>query len=472
MKEEIDDVSKVLISNIEEYQEAIITDRAITSWKDGLKPCGRRLIKSLEDVKAYNNKPTIKSAKIVGDCMGKYHAHGDAGIATSLSTLVNQLYPLVYGHGNWGSLTEKAAATRYTECRLSDIGMKVLECSSAGEYIKNYSGDYLEYIDIPSRFPTFFVNGTEGIAIGIKVHIPDHNLEEIVNAIKYVLKHKDANTKDLLRYIKGPDYKYGGKLLSSKEDLYNFYENNEGILKFECHYKIEKIKKGYLLTVTDCCPGFYPDSFLTDLDKLYDEKLISYKNDSSSKDEPCKIEVIYKDESTFEDRIHKMLKTSVKYQIYSVDQTKIDSQEKDLDIQICTDNFVTLMKRWINWRKSIEVLICKQELDSISNISHKLELKLLVAENLRIVKNSLENDNTEEMMMKELKITKNDVSYILTLNLNSIRKFEIDKIKKDIENANKEISDLKDKIANPDDLLLNELKKLKEFYKPRTLEIE
>jgi DNA gyrase/topoisomerase IV subunit A len=470
MHQETRDISEVLETNIKDYQTELIQNRAISSWRDGLIPCGRRLIKSLEDVKAYYDKPTVKSAKIVGDCMGKYHAHGDSGIANALCTLVNQCYPLVYGHGNWGNITDGPAATRYTECKLSPIGMKMLECKNIAKMVKNYTGELEEYIDIPSRFPAFFVNGIFGIAVGIRVNIPDHNLEEIVDCLKYVLKHPDANTNDLLKFVKGPDYKYGGRLLSTKSDLFNLYDTNNGSLIYECHYSIEKCKKGYLLTVKDCCPGFDPEVFLKSMAKLHDEKIILYANDSSDINNSCKIEVVYRNSEDFEDYIHKHLIKSVKYQIYSVTQEPSRGEEKDLDIELCTDNFINLMKRWLNWRKEVEIELNKNQKHILDLDLHHLELKLKVANNLDIVKKSLQSEDTSDILEKSLKVNREDCKYILSLSLDSIKRLEISRIEKYIADLNKNIEYHDNLIKNPDISVLTELKNLKEFYKPRLLE--
>ena len=181
------EVSKVLEFNIKEYGMSVIEDRMIPSIRDGLKPSQRRLLKAMYDLKAWNTAPTVKSARVTGDCMGKYHPHSEAYGA--LGGLVNQTYSLVQGQGNWGSLDDEPAAPRYTECRFSKLGQRCFESYEVADEVPNFSGEYMEPIDIPMDFPMFFVNGGTGIGVAVRLETLDHNLEEIVNALKIVLKN-------------------------------------------------------------------------------------------------------------------------------------------------------------------------------------------------------------------------------------------------------------------------------------------
>lgn len=238
-KEGIDNFLK---KNIEDYANEVCQDRALVDYRDGFKPAQRRILQSLVDLKAYWNKPTMKCARIVGDVM-KNHPHGDT--YGSLVTLVNEEYPVVYGQGKFGSLTDGAAASRYTEAKISELGMKMLECLPVMETIPNYTGEFQEPIVFPSRFPNFFVNGSNGIAVGLACNIPSHNLKEVVEALKLVVKKGNSvKTADIMKCIKGPDYKYGGRILSSEKEIEEVYAHGQGSIRYEydeqgrlVHYK-------------------------------------------------------------------------------------------------------------------------------------------------------------------------------------------------------------------------------------------
>ena len=216
-------VNDLLNKNIYDYGIDVLEDRVLADFRDGFKPAQRRILWTARDLKAFPDSKTVKSARITGDCMGKYHPHSSA--YGSLVNLVNSDYPVLFGQGNYGDINNGPAAERYTEAKISDIGMKCLECMPVADMVPNYGGDLMEPVVIPSRFPNFFVNECEGIAVGLKCAVPAHNLEEIVETLKAIVRKGDgASIKDIMKHIKGPDYEYGGKINASmqiKQDLMN-----------------------------------------------------------------------------------------------------------------------------------------------------------------------------------------------------------------------------------------------------------
>ena len=473
-------ISNFLKKNITEYAKEVCEDRALASYKDGLKPSQRRIIKALLDAGAVNTKPTVKSAKIVGDTMGKYHPHGDSGIESALATLVNSQYPLVYGHGNWGSLTDGPASTRYTECRLSDFGMKFLECNEVAELVPNYSGEYLEPIDFPTRVPNFFINGCYGIAVGVSCNIPEHNLGEVIEALKVVVKKGDkATTADIMKHIKGPDYRYGGRILSTPEEIAAVYEAGNGTLRFECCYKLEKQGTKSILTITEYCPGFDPGKFQDAMIKLMEDKSVIYANDSSTKTEPCKFEVILKNEAVFEAKVHKHLICKQNYQFISLEREKSTSPERDVDTKIITDNMVTLMKKWVAYRRQVETKLIDLELRKEAEKSYKCRLRLDAVEHLEVIKKSLEAENTNKFLEEKLPILKTEPKlgdtigseYISDLKLSAIRKIDTDKIKSEIAEIKKVTDKLTADRNDIDSVIIKQLNALKQFSSERMLKV-
>ena len=184
----------LLAKNMCDYGTEVISDRAIADFRDGFKPSQRRIMKAAADLHAYWNNRTVKSARIVGDTMGRYHPHGDVSIYSSMVTMANAEYPAIHGEGNFGSLTDGAAAPRYTEAKISQLGMKMLECDDVTEEVPNYTGEFKEPVVISTRFPYFFVNACDGIAVGLSCAIPAHNLKEVVDAMKVIVKKGDKAT--------------------------------------------------------------------------------------------------------------------------------------------------------------------------------------------------------------------------------------------------------------------------------------
>lgn len=471
-KPDVLSISDFLKKNITEYAKEVCEDRALASYKDGLKPSQRRIIKALLDAGATDTKPTVKSAKIVGDTMGKYHPHGDSGIASALATLVNSKYPLVYGHGNWGSLTDGPASTRYTECRLSELGMKFVECSEISDLVPNYSGEYMEPVDFPTRVPNFFLNGCEGIAVGIACSIPEHNMGEIIDAFKIVIrKHGTATTDDIMKHIKGPDYKYGGKLLSSKEEVRQLYENGSGTLTYECSYGLSKQGTKTILTITEYCPGFSPSKFQDTMIGLMDSGDVLYANDCSTKTEPCKFEVVLKNESVFEEKIHKHIVCKKSYKFYALDRRKSDSQERDVDTRILEPNFVSLMNMWVDYRRQVETRMLDLEYGEEAERGYKCRLRLSALENLDKIKKSLESDNPDKFLEENLPILKKTPrlgnivgsEYISELRLTSLRKIDSEKIRKELVSIEKEMERIDKDKSDIDSVLVRQLNLLRRF---------
>ena len=463
--------------NMYEYGISVIEDRAIPDYRDGSKPVQRRLLRTADDLHAYANTKTIKSARITGDCMGRYSPHADSYGA--LVTMVNTEYAPIFGQGNWGDLRNDAASSRYTEAKISNIGMKMLECMDAADFVPNYTGEFKEPVIIPTRFPYFFVNSCSGIAVGISCNIPSHNLEEVVNAFKALIKKgKDATIKDVVKYIKGPDYCYGGKIISGPEEVKALYENGEGSIRYECEYTIQKDRRNWLLTITGYCPGFSPDTFIKKMMELIDEGVVLYVNDSATKDQVCKLEVMFKNEEDFESKIHKHLIKSQSYRYYAVERTKSTSEEKDIDTKIISTNILELMQRWLDWRREVETKMCIAEKTVYENKCWNAYLRLLASKHVNIVMEALKSKSPVDYIaenMPQIKGTKRAVEaakYICDLKIIAIQQIDQDKMNKDINDYRKRIADLEADINDIDKVVSRELDKLKVFYKPRTLKIE
>lgn len=463
--------------NMYEYGISVIEDRAIPDYRDGLKPVQRRLLRTADDLHAYANTKTIKSARITGDCMGRYSPHADSYGA--LVTMVNTEYAPIFGQGNWGDLRNDAASSRYTEAKISSIGMKMLECMDAADFVPNYTGEFKEPVIIPTRFPYFFVNSCSGIAVGISCNIPSHNLEEVVNAFKALIKKgKDATIKDVVKYIKGPDYCYGGKIISDPEEVKALYENGEGSIRYECEYTIQKDRRNWLLTITGYCPGFSPDTFIKKMMELIDEGVVLYVNDSATKDQVCKLEVMFKNEEDFESKIHKHLIKSQSYRYYAVERTKSTSEEKDIDTKIISTNILELMQRWLDWRREVETKMCIAEKTVYENKCWNAYLRLLASKHVNIVMEALKSKSPIDYIaenMPQIKGTKRAVEaakYICDLKIIAIQQIDQDKMNNDINDYRKRIADLEADINDIDKVVSRELDKLKVFYKPRTLKIE
>lgn len=468
----------ILNKNIYDYGIEVLEDRVLADFRDGFKPAQRRLLWTARDLKAYPDSKTVKCARITGDCMGKYHPHGTA--YGSLVNMINSDYPTIYGQGNFGDIVNGPAAERYTEAKISDIGMKCLECMPVADMVPNYGGDLLEPVVIPSRFPNFFVNDCEGIAVGLKCHCPAHNLQEIVDAFKIVVKKGQATTlKDILKHIKGPDYAYGGKLLSTPTELEMLYENGEGSLMYECNYTLTQEGAKWLLTITGYCPGFAPDTFINNMLKFVKSGDVVYVNDSANKTEKIKLEVLIKDRAFFESKIKKMLTKKVNYRFYAIKRNLSKTIDKDVQVDIMVPNMLELMNGWVEWRKEIETKMTNREIELTNDKINHLLVKADAVQHLDVVKDALESADPVKYVLanlpylktlKDAKLAKNLAEYLMDQKLSAIRKLDLNKINKDLTDNNKKLADLNTDLADISKVVLRELDKLKTFYKARNLQ--
>ncbi len=210
------DIGSEMRTSFMDYAMSIIVSRALPDVRDGLKPVHRRILYAMSELGMSPDKPYKKSARIVGEVIGKYHPHGDSAVYETMVRMAQDFslrYMLVDGHGNFGSIDgDAAAAMRYTEARLSKIAMEMLRDINKEtiDFVPNYDGEEQEPAVLPARFPNLLVNGLSGIAVGMATNIPPHNLTEVINGVQQLIENPDVTPLDLMQSIKGPDFPTGG----------------------------------------------------------------------------------------------------------------------------------------------------------------------------------------------------------------------------------------------------------------------
>lgn len=250
-------LEEVMPDNFLPYAVEVAKDRALPDVRDGLKPVHRRILYGAYQLKAFHDKPYFKSARIVGDILGKYHPHGDASVYDAMVILAQNFstrMPLIDGHGNWGSIDgDNAAAMRYTEARLSRVAEEMLRDidKDTVEFVYNYSDTELEPKVLPARYPNLLVNGAFGIAVGLATNIPPHNMKESIDAVCAFIDDPDMDVTALMQYVKGPDFPTGGVLIGG-DSLKEAYEKGEGKVVLRANAKVEKLTTGrYAIVVTE-----------------------------------------------------------------------------------------------------------------------------------------------------------------------------------------------------------------------------
>ena len=274
--------SEVMQKSFIDYAMSVIVARALPDVRDGLKPVQRRTLYDMHELGIRYDRPYRKSARIVGDTMGKYHPHGDSSIYDALVVMSQDFkkgLPMIDGHGNFGNIEgDGAAAMRYTEARLEQVTQEAFLADldkDVVDFIPNFDETEKEPSVLPVKFPNLLVNGSEGIAVGMATSTPPHNLSEVIDATKAYMNNEDITTKELMRYIQGPDFPTGG-IVTNKDDLLSIYETGAGKIKIRGKVDVEKGKGGKVNVVISEIPytmiGSYIGKFLSDVASLAETK--------------------------------------------------------------------------------------------------------------------------------------------------------------------------------------------------------
>src|SRR6056300_1279302 len=387
------------------YALSTITQRALPDVRDGLKPVHRRLIYAMYLLNLSPSSSFKKSARVVGDVIGKFHPHGDQSVYDALVRLAQDFstnYPLINGQGNFGNIDgDNAAAMRYTETKLTDVAEFLLSDidNDTVEFRKTYDGELEEPIVLPSAFPNLLANGSSGIAVGMATNIPPHNLEEVCQPLKFLNNNKNASLKDLLKIIQGPDFPTGGILNLDKNEILKAYTHGKGVFELRSNYKVEDLGKGqYQIAITKI-PYQVNKSKL--IEKIAD-LIVNKKNkllDNVIDESDENIRIVLRPKHRNVDSV--ILMNSL-------------SQQTDLETKFFLNK--------INLRLEIlkGFLIVYQNLNNI----------------IKIIRNS---NNPKTDLVKKYKFTENQVQAILDMKLRNLRKIE----QKEIENENKNLQNQK-----------------------------
>jgi len=256
------------------YAISVLMSRAIPDVRDGLKPVHRRILYAMSQLGLNPRGPHKKSARVVGDVIGKYHPHGDASVYDAMVLMAQPFslrHPLIDGQGNWGSLDGDApAAMRYTECRMAPFTQVFLEEINKGtvEFRPNYDGNDLEPVSLPVRVPAVLLNDQMGIAVGMASDIPAHNLAEVCRAAIALFQNPNLTVRGLLRHIKGPDFPCGAQVINRREELEEIYATGRGMLTVRARYEVKKDADGWHLVFTELPPKVSPENVQLELDAL------------------------------------------------------------------------------------------------------------------------------------------------------------------------------------------------------------
>ena len=438
------------------YALSVITARALPDVRDGLKPVQRRIIYGMfHDHRLTHDSKYQKCAKVVGTIMGQYHPHGDVAIYDALVRMAQDFslrYPLVDGHGNFGSLDgDAAAAMRYTECRLAGLAAELVQELSKRtiDFRPNYDGTQFEPIVIPARLPQLLMNGTTGIAVGMATNIPPHNLEELCDALIELSKHKDLQTKDLLKFVKGPDFPTGGQILNSKQELRTIYETGQGSVRIRGEWKLEDMPRGGKQIVVTSIPYTVNKGVLVTkiADVITERKLTPLVNviDESTKDVRIVLEI--KRDADPELVMAYLFKHTPLQTNFGVNLTCLvptDNAEVGAPKRL---NLRDILWHFLQFRFEVVTRRFEFDLREVQKRLHILEgfekVYDALDEMLRIIRKSEGKQDAAEKLIKRFKLDDEQADAILEMKVYRLARLEILVIQKEAKEKRAEQRELK-----------------------------
>lgn len=437
-----------------DYSLSVITDRAIPSAEDGLKPVARRILWDMFDKGYFNNKKFVKCAQPVGDTMGRFHPHGDSSIYGALVWLSqpwNMRYPLISFHGNNGSRDgDEAAAYRYTECKLSKMGEEMLADikKNTCDWQLAYTDEEEEPIYLPGRIPNLLVNGTSGIAVAMACSFAPHNLNEVMDAAKYLLDNPTCEIKDLLTFIKGPDFPTGGMIIN-KDELLNTYITGKGRARIRGEYTIESNKGQDSIVFTSIPYKVSKTQLILDIDKLCEdgtlEGITAIRDESNIQGVRFVIELA-KGVSA-EPIISKLFKNTRLEDTYSINQVALVNKKPEVL------NLKRLLEIYNEHQKDVLIRKTNFEAEKIRARIHILDGLLIALEDIdnviALIKKSESAAAAKVNLINQYNLSEAQAKAILDMKLAKLAKLEKVEIQEEKNNLVKELDHLNNILANP-----------------------
>ncbi len=464
-----------------EYALSVVKGRALPDVCDGQKPVQRRILYAMERMGLGFSGNTaakpVKSARVVGDVLGKYHPHGDSAAYDALVRMAqdfSQRYPLIDGQGNFGSRDgDGAAAMRYTEARLARITGLLLDEIDEGtvDFVPTYDGSFEEPKQLPARLPFNLLNGASGIAVGLATEIPSHNLREVADACVALIKSPKLSDEELLAILPGPDFPGGGQIISPASDIADAYRTGRGSLKVRARWKIEDLARGqWNLVVTELPPGVSSQKVLEEIEEITNPKVKTGKKalsqdqtqlkasmlmvldgvrDESSKDAPVRLVFEPKSSRIAQQELitallaHTSLETSSPINLTMIG---IDGRPTQKSLRL-------MLTEWIEFRQTTITRRSQHRLTKVLDRIHILEGRQLVLLNIdEVIAIIRQSDDPKAALIERFKLSDRQAEDILEIRLRQLARLEAIKIEQELGKLREEQGKLEDILANPGSL--------------------
>ena len=484
-----------------EYAMSVVKGRALPAVQDGQKPVQRRILFAMKDMGLLHGTKPVKSARVVGEILGKYHPHGDSSAYEAMVRMAQEFtlrYPLINGIGNFGSRDgDGAAAMRYTEARLTPIAELLLSEINQGtvDFIPNYDGAFDEPMSLPARLPMILLNGASGIAVGMATEIPSHNLNEVTQAAIALLKKPDLEVADLIKYCPAPDFAGGGHIITPDKELHQIYETGKGSVRVRARYEIEKLARGqWRMIVTELPPNTSSAKILAEIEEQTNPKpktgkkqlnqdqlntkklmldLIEKVRDESDSENPVRL--VFEPKSSRLESEHFM--NTLMAQTSLEGNVSINLVMMGMDNRPAQKNLKTILQEWIDYRVHTVTRRLQHRLNTVEKRIHILQGRhkvfLHIDEVIRVIR---ESDDPKTDLIRAFGLTEIQADDILEIRLRQLARLEGFKLENELNELHEEQSSLKHLLSHDDakkKLIIKEMQQdMKQFGDARRTLVE
>lgn len=469
-------ISKTMKTSFLSYAMSVIVARALPDVRDGLKPVQRRILFAMNELGMYSDKPHKKSARIVGEVIGKYHPHGDSSVYEAMVRMAqpfNLNATLVDGHGNFGSVDgDGAAAMRYTEARMSKISMELVKDldKDTVDFQDNYDASEREPSVLPSKFPNLLVNGSTGIAVGMATNIPSHNLFETIQGVIEYIKNRDITTQELMEHIKGPDFATGGQILGLS-GLRKAYETGQGIIRLRATTEFIKFKNKTAIVVTEIPYQVNKSRLIEKIAECAKNKIVDgivdLRDESNRKGMRIVIE-LRKDVNpdVMLNNLYKYTQLQASFGINMI--ALVNGEPKILSLKEVISNYVLHQFEIIQRRT-------KFDLEKALQRKHILEGQLIALNDvdnvIKLIKESKTASDAKDSLMEKYNLSEIQAKSILDIRLQKLTSLEVDKLKEEDALLSEKIIDYRDILqsdSRKENIIIEELSEIqRKFSTPR-----
>lgn len=478
---EVVDIENSIKTSYLDYSMSVIIGRALPDARDGLKPVHRRILYAMQNDESKSRTNFVKSARIVGAVIGRYHPHGDTAVYDALVRMAQDFsmrVPSITGQGNFGSIDgDGAAAMRYTEAKMSSLSHELLRDieKETVDFIPNYDGSEREPDVLPSRVPNLLLNGSSGIAVGMATNIPPHSLNELVDGLLYLLDNKEASLDELMGFIKGPDFPTGG-IIYGKKGIIEAYRTGRGRIKIRAKTHIEKKANKDIIVIDELPYQTNKARLVEQIAELVKEKQIdgiSEVRDESDM-EGIRVVIELKRDAMSDIVLNNLFKSTTMESTFGVIMLAINNKEPKIF------SLIELLTLFLNHRKTVIIRRTLFELQKARARAHILDGLKIALDNIdaviALIKASADNVIAKEGLMREFKLSEAQANAILEMRLGRLTGLEREKIENELKELLAEIQRLEALLKSEElleNLIREELKEIKsKFNVPRITQIE